>query len=192
MTDRTDELASLFTARVTDEDGRYRVSIPRRLVERGQITDGDVLRVALIDGDDARSSASIHSADAPSDASPTDTRSADSHAATVAERRTPSGAGDTPGSTTGTTASPSGETTRIARPPAEATATTRADSDGPPVSEGERRTVTIETLGDEGDGIAKVERGYVVIVSDAEPGDTVTVEITNVRENVSFGSIVSE
>ena len=192
MTDRTDELASLFTARVTDEDGRYRVSIPRRLVERGQITDGDVLRVALIDGDDASSSASIHSADAPSDASPTDTRSADSHAATVAERRTPSGAGDTPGSTTGTTASPSGETTRIARPSAEATATTRADSDGPPVSEGERRTVTIETLGDEGDGIAKVERGYVVIVSDAEPGDTVTVEITNVRENVSFGSIVSE
>ena len=192
MTDRTDELASLFTARVTDEDGRYRVSIPRRLVERGQITDGDVLRVALIDGDDARSSTSIHSADAPSDASPTDTRSADSHAATVAERRTPSGAGDTPGSTTGTTASPSGETTRTARPSAEATATTRADSDGPPVSEGERRTVTIETLGDEGDGIAKVERGYVVIVSDAEPGDTVTVEITNVRENVSFGSIVSE
>ena len=192
MTDRTDELASLFTARVTDEDGRYRVSIPRRLVERGQITDGDVLRVALIDGDDARSSASIHSADAPSDASPTDTRSADSHAATVAERRTPSGAGDTPGSTTGTTASPSGETTRTARPPAEATATTRVDPDGPPVSEGERRTVTVETLGDEGDGIAKVERGYVVIVSDAEPGDTVTVEITNVRENVSFGSIVSE
>jgi len=192
MTDRTDELASLFTARVTDEDGRYRVSIPRRLVERGQITDGDVLRVALIDGDDARSSASIHSADAPSDASPTDTRSADSHAATVAERRTPSGAGDTPGSTTETTASSSGETKRTARPSAEATATTRVDSDGPPVSEGERRTVTIETLGDEGDGIAKVERGYVVIVSDAEPGDTVTVEITNVRENVSFASKVSK
>jgi predicted RNA-binding protein with TRAM domain len=192
MTDRTDKLASLFTARVTDEDGRYRVSIPRRLVERGQITDGDVLRVALIDGDDPRGSASIHSTDAPSDASPTDTRSADNHAATVAGRRTPSDAGDTPGSTTETTASSSGETTRTARPSPEATATTRVDSDGPPVSEGERRTVTIETLGDEGDGIAKVERGYVVIVSDAEPGDTVTVEITNVRENVSFGSIVSE
>jgi len=200
MTNRTDELASLFTARVTDKDGRYRVSIPKRLVERGQITDGDLLRVALIDGDDARRSASIHAADAPSDASSTDTHSTDTHSTdthseTAAGRRTPSGAGDAPTSTTETTASPSGETTRTERSPTEAgttATTTRADPDGPPVSEGERRTVTIETLGDEGDGIAKVERGYVVIVSDAEPGDTVTVEITNVRENVSFASKVSK
>jgi len=195
MTNRTDELASLFTARVTDKDGRYRVSIPKRLVERGQITDGDLLRVALIDGDDARRSAFIHAADAPSDASSTDTHSTDTHSETAAGRRTPSGAGDAPTSTTETTASPSGETTRTERSPTEAgttATTTRAAPDGPPVSEGERRTVTIETLGDEGDGIAKVERGYVVIVSDAEPGDTVTVEITNVRENVSFASKVSK
>jgi len=200
MTNRTDELASLFTARVTDKDGRYRVSIPKRLVERGQITDGDLLRVALIDGDDARRSAFIHAADAPSDASSTDTHSTDTHSTdthseTAAGRRTPSGAGDAPTSTTETTASPSGETTRTERSPTEAgttATTTRAAPDGPPVSEGERRTVTIETLGDEGDGIAKVERGYVVIVSDAEPGDTVTVEITNVRENVSFASKVSK
>ena len=197
MTDRTDELASLFTARVTDESGHYRVSIPKRVVERGQIMDGDVLRVALIDGDDARRSESTHSADAPSDSSPDDVPSADatstdSHSATVAGRRTPSGAGTAPASTTETTTSSRSETTRTERPPTEAGTTTRADPNGPPVTEGERRTVTIETLGDEGDGIAKVERGYVVIVSDAEPGDSVTVEITNVRENVSFASIVSE
>jgi len=197
MTDRTDELASLFTARVTDESGHYRVSIPKRVVERGQIMDGDVLRVALIDGDDARRSESTHSADAPSDSSPddttsTDATSTDSHSATAAGRRTPSGAGTAPASTTETTTSSRSETTRTERPPAEAGTTTRADPNGPPVTEGERRTVTIETLGDEGDGIAKVERGYVVIVSDAEPGDSVTVEITNVRENVSFASIVSE
>jgi predicted RNA-binding protein with TRAM domain len=202
MTDRTDELASLFTARVTDEDGRYRVSIPKRLVERGQITDGDVLRVALIDGDDARRSEPTHSADAPSDSSPddvpstdatsTDATSTDSHSVTVAGRRTPSDAGTAPASTTETTTSSRSETTRTERPPTEAGTTMRAGPNGPPVTEGERRTVTIETLGDEGDGIAKVERGYVVIVSDAEPGDSVTVEITNVRENVSFASIVSE
>jgi len=197
MTDRTDELASLFTARVTDESGHYRVSIPKRVVERGQIMDGDVLRVALIDGDDARRSESTHSADAPSDSSPDDVPSADatstdSYSATVAGRRTPSGAGTAPASTTETTTSSRSETTRTERPPAEAGTTTRADPNGPPVTEGERRTVTIETLGDKGDGIAKVERGYVVIVSDAEPGDSVTVEITNVRENVSFASIVSE
>ena len=197
MTDRTDELASLFTARVTDESGHYRVSIPKRVVERGQIMDGDVLRVALIDGDDARRSESTHSANAPSDSSPidttsTDATSTDSHSATAAGRRTPSGAGTAPASTTETTTSSRSETTRTERPPTEAGTTTRADPNGPPVTEGERRTVTIETLGDEGDGIAKVERGYVVIVSDAEPGDSVTVEITNVRENVSFASIVSE
>ncbi len=61
---------------------------------------------------------------------------------------------------------------------------------GPPVSEGEVRDVTIETLGDQGDGIAKIERGYVVIVPDAELGDEVTVEITSVRENVSFATVI--
>ncbi|MFC5280051.1 TRAM domain-containing protein [Halorubrum rubrum] len=63
---------------------------------------------------------------------------------------------------------------------------------GPPVEEGEVRDVTIETLGDKGDGIAKIERGYVVIVPDAELGDEVTVEITSVRENVSFASVLAE
>ena len=192
MTDRPDELASLFTARVTDENGRYTVSIPKRLFERGPITNGDALRVALIDGDEARGSASIHSADAPSDAAAHGARAGGKRAETAGGRRGRGGGSDAPGWTTEPTAAPSGETTRTARPPAEATATTRVDPDGPPVSEGERRTVTVETLGDEGDGIAKVERGYVVIVSGAEPGDTVTVEITNVRENVSFGSIISE
>ena len=63
---------------------------------------------------------------------------------------------------------------------------------GPPVEEGEVREVTIETLGDKGDGIAKIERGYVIIVPDAELGDEVTVEITSVRDNVSFASIITE
>ncbi|PGF14619.1 deoxyribonuclease [Natrinema sp. CBA1119] len=61
---------------------------------------------------------------------------------------------------------------------------------GPPVEEGEVRTVTIETVGDQGDGIAKVERGYVVIVPDAQPGDEPTVKIEQVQKNVAFASIV--
>ena len=60
----------------------------------------------------------------------------------------------------------------------------------PPVEEGEVRDVTIETVGDQGDGIAKVDRGYVVIVPDAQPGDEPTVEIEQVQENVAFASIV--
>ncbi|EMA72587.1 TRAM domain-containing protein [Halorubrum distributum] len=63
-------------------------------------------------------------------------------------------------------------------------------SDGPPVNEGEVRDVTIETTGDQGDGIAKVERGYVVIVPGGQPGDEPSVEIEQVKENVAFASIV--
>ena len=61
----------------------------------------------------------------------------------------------------------------------------------PPVDEGEIRDVTIETVGDQGDGIAKVERGYVVIVADAQPGDEHSVEIEEVRPNVAFASVVN-
>ncbi|MDB2253353.1 TRAM domain-containing protein [Halorubrum ezzemoulense] len=63
-------------------------------------------------------------------------------------------------------------------------------SDGPPVDEGEVRDVTIETTGDQGDGIAKVERGYVVIVPGGQPGDELSVEIEQVQANVAFASIV--
>ncbi|MEZ3170081.1 TRAM domain-containing protein [Halorubrum sp. RMP-47] len=65
-----------------------------------------------------------------------------------------------------------------------------ADSAGPPVAEGETREVKIESIGDQGDGIAKVERGYVVIVPGTDLGETVTVEIENVRDNVSFATVV--
>lgn len=64
------------------------------------------------------------------------------------------------------------------------------DFEGPPVEEGNRREVEIENLGDQGDGIAKVERGYVVIVPETNIGDRVTVEIQQVRENVAFADVV--
>ncbi|WP_338740770.1 TRAM domain-containing protein [Haloplanus salilacus] len=60
----------------------------------------------------------------------------------------------------------------------------------PPVEEGEQRTVEIEDLGEQGDGITRVERGFVVIVPDTEQGERVTVEITDVRENVAFAEVV--
>lgn len=67
----------------------------------------------------------------------------------------------------------------------------RSEGDeGPPVAENDVLDVTIDTVGDQGDGIAKVERGYVLIVPDAEPGDEVTVRIETVRPNVAFASVV--
>jgi len=56
----------------------------------------------------------------------------------------------------------------------------------PPVETGDVRTVTVETTGDQGDGIAKVERGYVLIVQDGAPGEEVTVEVTTVQQNFAI------
>ena len=61
--------------------------------------------------------------------------------------------------------------------------------DSPPVEEDELIEVEIESIGDEGDGIAKVDRGYVIIVPDGQPGDVLTVRIEEVKENVAFAEI---
>jgi predicted RNA-binding protein with TRAM domain len=62
----------------------------------------------------------------------------------------------------------------------------------PPVSEGDRRTVEIENLGDQGDGIARVERGYVVIVPDTDVGDEVTIEIEDLHPNFAMATVVGD
>ncbi|SIR87898.1 Predicted RNA-binding protein, contains TRAM domain [Haladaptatus litoreus] len=64
------------------------------------------------------------------------------------------------------------------------------DDSGPPVEEGERRNVEIEGIGDQGDGIAKVERGYIVIVPDTEQHERVGIEITDVTPTVAFAEVV--
>jgi len=72
--------------------------------------------------------------------------------------------------------------------------TDRVDDDlrDPPVMEGDRRTVEIENLGDQGDGIARVERGYVVIVPDTDVGDEVTIEIEDLHPNFAMGTVVED
>jgi predicted RNA-binding protein with TRAM domain len=60
----------------------------------------------------------------------------------------------------------------------------------PPVEEGEQRTVEIEDLGEQGDGLIRVERGYVVIIPDTKQGERVTIEITDVNENFAFAEVV--
>jgi len=96
-----------------------------------------------------------------------------------------------------------GETYRVAVFPSlsneaaesEATDTTtrqgrQDDSENPPVEEGETRRVEIDDIGDQGDGITRVERGFVVIVPDTEQGERVVIEITDVRETVAFADVV--
>ncbi|GGJ15352.1 deoxyribonuclease [Halobellus salinus] len=66
-----------------------------------------------------------------------------------------------------------------------------ADSEpSPPVDEGDIRRVETEGVGDQGDGLGKIGGGYVVIVPDTEPGDTVTVEMETVRENFDIAEVI--
>lgn len=60
----------------------------------------------------------------------------------------------------------------------------------PPVSEGETRVVEIEDVGDQGDGITRVERGYVVIVPETDQGETAEIRIETVQPNVAFGTVI--
>ncbi len=93
-----------------------------------------------------------------------------------------------------------GETYRVALISTEADGETSQEDDDstapgepqPPVEAGEIRYVEIEDIGKQGDGIARVERGYVIIVPDAEIGERVKVEITEVKSNFAVGEIIEE
>jgi predicted RNA-binding protein with TRAM domain len=76
---------------------------------------------------------------------------------------------------------------------ASSSSSTAASSEPqPPVEEGEIRYVEIEDIGKQGDGIARVERGYVIIVPDAEIGERVKVEVTEVKSNFAVGEIIEQ
>jgi 23S rRNA (uridine2552-2'-O)-methyltransferase len=58
-----------------------------------------------------------------------------------------------------------------------------------PVRTGDRLSVDVADTGSEGDGVAKVE-GFTLFVPDAEAGDTVTVEVTDVKPRFGFAERV--
>ena len=69
---------------------------------------------------------------------------------------------------------------------------TPPDQPQPPVEPGETRYVEIEDIGKQGDGIARVERGYVIIVPETEIGERVKIEVTEVKSNFAVGEILDE
>jgi predicted RNA-binding protein with TRAM domain len=92
-----------------------------------------------------------------------------------------------------------GETYRVALIASETGTTEREGSDEsvpsepqPPVETGEIRYVEIEDIGKQGDGIARVERGYVIIVPGADVGERVKIEVTEVKSNFAVGEIIDE
>ena len=129
----SDELLCLFSAEVREEDDRYLLEVPRREVEAGGVSPGEVYRVALIS----------RAAEADTD-SGTDARE------------------------------------------------TASEGPQPPVEPGEIRYVEIEDLGKQGDGIARVERGYVIIVPGAEVGERVKIEVAEVKSNFAVGEVIEE
>lgn len=127
------ELRCLFSAPIEKKASSYVVEIPAQELTRGDLSQGEVYRIAVL---------------------ATDTEASD----------------------------PADD---IGREPTQEQRTR-----GPPVAEGDRREVEIEDIGEQGDGIARVERGFVIVVPDTEQGDRVTIEIRNVQENVAFGTVV--
>lgn len=48
----------------------------------------------------------------------------------------------------------------------------------------------IRNLGDQGDGIARINRGYVLIVPEIEPGDKIEIEVNQMNSNYGFAHVV--
>ena len=60
-----------------------------------------------------------------------------------------------------------------------------------PVKEGEVYEVVIQSLGEKGDGIAKV-KGFVLFVPKVKKGDFVKIKITKVLKNVGFAEVTDK
>jgi predicted RNA-binding protein with TRAM domain len=66
----------------------------------------------------------------------------------------------------------------------------KATTGDPPVNEGDIIDVEIESIGEQGDGIAKVGPGYVVIISDTEIGEQVSARVSKTKDSVAFAEVV--
>ena len=60
-----------------------------------------------------------------------------------------------------------------------------------PVKVGEELDVTIEAVGEKGDGIAK-KNGFVIFVPGVQQGDVVKIRITKVFKKMAFAEVIGE
>lgn len=60
-----------------------------------------------------------------------------------------------------------------------------------PIKVGDELDVSIEAVGEKGDGIAKV-KGFVIFVANTKKGDNVKIRITKVFRKVGFGEVIGE
>jgi predicted RNA-binding protein with TRAM domain len=59
----------------------------------------------------------------------------------------------------------------------------------PPVREGEELDVSIEAVGEKGDGIAK-QKGFVLFIAGTKVGERVKIRVTRVLSKVGFGQVI--
>ena len=69
--------------------------------------------------------------------------------------------------------------------------TTCMDESTAPIDEGDEYVVEIEDLGEEGDGIARID-GFVVFVPDGTLGERVSIRIVSVDDSFATASILEE
>ncbi len=60
-----------------------------------------------------------------------------------------------------------------------------------PIKVGDELSVTIESVGAKGDGVAKV-KGFVLFVSGVQKGDNVKVRVTKVFRKMGFAEVVGQ
>ncbi len=58
-----------------------------------------------------------------------------------------------------------------------------------PIKVGEELDVTIEAVGEKGDGMAKI-KGFVIFVPNTQKGDNVRIKVTRVLKNVGFAEVL--
>lgn len=58
-----------------------------------------------------------------------------------------------------------------------------------PVEEGKEYEVEIDSVGEKGDGVAKIG-GFIIFVPGVSKGDKVKVKISRVLRNYAFGEVV--
>lgn len=160
------DLHCLFTAPVEEQHDSYVIEIPKQEVELGTLAPETLYRIALFQ----------LTAAAPTPQSQPSSQSGPDPQSGSNSRPEPQSGSQSGGQSDSRSGKPN-------REPEFAPSS-------PPVAEGETRVVEIENIGDKGDGVARIDGGYVVIVSDADVGERLRVEMDQVRENVAFAEIV--
>jgi len=155
------DLAVLFAGSIHEQNSEYHVSVPKQQIDNGALDADKQYRIALIETDQSASSQQS-------------SQQSSKQSSRRSEHRSSQGNSPPPSSQS------------------RAKGNRQFASDGnPPVEEGDQITVEIESTGDKGDGIAKVEGGYVIVVENGEVGEELTVRIDAVKPNYAFADVVS-